>query len=206
MSGRAVLTIVVSALICLALMGRPALPGGVDDRAARDAQSAPAVAGPATPGDAEDPAAALAHEEQPRISGLSTMSVTRGTPSTDAQAVAAPQPAPAPAAIAAAPRAGRPAILVPLYTSFITLQALDIHSTLRAPQFGGREANPVVGGMLGSPAALIATKAGVSAGIVLVSERLWRRNRAASIVTMAALNGLYTAIVARNYAIEARAR
>ena len=127
MSARVLFTIVVSALVCLALMGRPALPDGTDDRAARDLQSA--------------------------------------------QAVPAPQPPPASAV--PAPRAERPAILIPLYTSFVTLQALDIQSTLRATQFGGREANPVVGGMLGSPAAFVAAKAGVSAGIVLVSERLW---------------------------------
>jgi hypothetical protein len=184
MSARALLTIVVSALVCLALMGRPAPPDGAADRAARDAQSAPAAAPePATQCDAEDPAYGCSGSAEPPVP-----LVARG----------------APAAIAAAPRAERPAILLPLYTAFIALQALDVHSTLRAPQFGGREANPVVGGMLGSPAALVATKAGVSAGIVLVSERLWRRNRAASIVTMAALNGLYTTIVARNYAIEAR--
>jgi uncharacterized protein DUF5658 len=156
MSARALFTIIVSALVCLALMGRPALQDRVDEGAARDAQTA--AAAPAT---------------------------------TDA---------------AIAPRAERPAILIPLYTSFVTLQALDIHSTLRAPQFGGREANPIVGGMLGSPAAFVAAKIGMTAGIYLVSERLWKRNKAASIATMIALDSVYAGIVAHNYAVEARAR
>ena len=96
-------------------------------------------------------------------------------------------------------------MLVPLYVSFATLQGLDIHSTLRAPEFGGREANPIVGGMLGSPAAFIAAKVGMTASIYFVSERLWKRHKTAAILTMIALNSSYSAVVAHNYAIEARA-
>ena len=98
----------------------------------------------------------------------------------------------------------RPAALVPLYISFATLQALDVHSTLRAPAFGGREANPIVDGMLGSPAALVAAKVGMTAAVYFASERLWRRNKTAALVTMIALNSAYATIVAHNYAIEAR--
>src|SRR5437868_3795391 len=99
----------------------------------------------------------------------------------------------------------RPSVLVPLYVSFATLQGLDIHSTLRAPEFGGREANPIVGGMLGSPAAFIAAKVGTTASIYYVSERLWKRHHTAAVLTMIALNSTYGAVVAHNYAIEARA-
>jgi Domain of unknown function (DUF5658) len=117
------------------------------------------------------------------------------------------------AAAAAAPVASaapaqtpqRPSALVPLYVSFATLQGLDIHSTLRAVEAGGREANPIVGSMLGSPAAFVAVKAGMTAGICVASERLWKRNRAAAIVTMIVLNATYSAVVAHNYAIESRA-
>ena len=82
----------------------------------------------------------------------------------------------------------RPAALVPLYVSFAALQALDIHSTLRAPELGGHEANPIVGGMLGSPAAFVAAKAGMTAAVYYASERLWKRNKAAALVTMIGLN------------------
>lgn len=105
----------------------------------------------------------------------------------------------------APPVVHRPTVLVPLYVSFATLQVLDIHSTLRAPEVGGREANPIVGGMLGSPAAFIAAKVGMTASIYFVSERLWKRHKAAAILTMIALNSSYGAVVAHNYAIEARA-
>ena len=126
-----------------------------------------------------------------------------GGPATDAQAAtttAAPIVAPAPAA------PHRPSALVPLYVSFATLQGLDIHSTLRATEFGGREANPIVGGMLGSPAAFVAAKVGMTASIYFVSERLWKRHKTAAVLTMIALNSTYGAVVAHNYAVEARAR
>jgi Domain of unknown function (DUF5658) len=98
----------------------------------------------------------------------------------------------------------RPSLLVPLYVSFATLQGLDIHSTLRATEFGGREANPIVGGMLGSPAAFVAAKAGMTASVYFVSERLWKRHKTAAVLTMIALNATYGAVVAHNYAVEAR--
>jgi hypothetical protein len=123
----------------------------------------------------------------------------------DAVAAAPAAPLVAPVLIAPAASAHRPSALVPLYLSFAALQALDIHSTLRAPQFGGREANPIVGSMLGSPAAFVAAKAGMTAAIYFASERLWKRHKAAAILTMIALNSTYGAIVAHNYALEARA-
>jgi len=99
----------------------------------------------------------------------------------------------------------RPSVLVPLYVSFATLQGLDIHSTLRATEFGGREVNPIVGGMLGSPTAFVAAKVGMTASIYFVSERLWKRHKTAAVLTMIALNSTYGAVVAHNYAVEARA-
>jgi hypothetical protein len=135
---RAAIRIVISSLICLALMGRPAFAQAVD-------------------GDRR--------------------------PATSAER----------------------ATLLSLYVSFATLQGLDAHSTLRAPQFGGREGNPVLGTVVGSPAAVVAAKAGATAGVVFASERLWKRHKVAAIILMVALNSTYGAIVAHNYAIEAAA-
>src|SRR3954470_20789014 len=125
-----------------------------------------------------------------------------GGPVTDEQPTAARA---APVFAQPPPAARRPSVLVPLYVSFAALQGLDVHSTLRAPEFGGREANPIVGGMLGSPAAFIAAKVGMTASIYFVSERLWKRNKTAAVLTMIALNSTYGALVAHNYAVEARA-
>ena len=150
-SMRSALSLLVSLLVCVTMMGRPQL----------EPPAAAATAAPAS-------TTAAASSERP----------------------AAPQ---------------RPAALVPLYVSFAALQALDIHSTLRAPELGGREANPIVGGMLGSPAAFVAAKAGMTAAVYYASERLWKRNKAAALVTMIGLNCAYASIVAHNYALEARA-
>jgi len=125
-----------------------------------------------------------------------------GAPATDEPASTTST---APIVVASPSAAHRPSVLVPLYVSFATLQGLDIHSTLRAPEFGGREANPIVGGMLGSPAAFIAAKVGMTASVYFVSERLWKRHKTAAVLTMIALNSTYGAVVAHNYAIEARA-
>ena len=101
--------------------------------------------------------------------------------------------------------ASRPRALAPLYVSFATLQALDVHSTLRALDGGSaREANPILGAAAGSPAAMIALKAGAGAGLIYASERLWKRNRVAAVAMMVAVNSAYAIVVAHNYAVAGR--
>jgi uncharacterized protein DUF5658 len=128
--------------------------------------------------------------------------VAIGTPALHGAAMGnADQPAVAVAPPADAPR---PAALAPLYVSFAALQVLDIHSTLRAPATGAREMNPVVSGLLGSPAALVAAKAGVAAGMIFVSEGVRKHHPRTALLTMFALNSAYAIIVAHNYVSEAR--
>jgi hypothetical protein len=115
-----------------------------------------------------------------------------------------PPEEPAPSEAGRAPR-DRPAALAPMYISFTALQVLDIHSTLRAPDFGAREANPLVGGLLASPPAFVASKALVTAGLIYVSERLRRRHPRAAVLMMIGVNSAYAAVVTRNYLTEARA-
>jgi hypothetical protein len=45
-------------------------------------------------------------------------------------------------------------------------------------------------------------KVGVAAGTIYASERLWKKNRAASIALMVAINSAYATLVARNYAVR----
>ena len=97
--------------------------------------------------------------------------------------------------------APRPSVLVPLYVSFAALQALDLHSTGRALHAGGREANPVVGTVVGSPVAMTAMKVGATTGIILLSEKLRKRNRVAAIVMMVTLNSAYAVVASHNYSI-----
>jgi len=106
-----------------------------------------------------------------------------------------------------AARMSRPAGLPVLYVSFATLQALDVHSTLKALDGGGaREANPLLGTAVRSPAVMIALKAGAGTGMIYASERLWKRNRIAAVVFMCAIDSAYAIVVAHNYSVAARAR
>ena len=100
----------------------------------------------------------------------------------------------------------RPAPLVGLYISLASLQALDITSTRRALNAGGVEANPLLEPFAGSPLAMLALKAGVTGAAIYASERLWKKNRVAAVLTMIGLNAAHGAVVAHNYGVAARQR
>ena len=91
--------------------------------------------------------------------------------------------------------------LLPLYASFLSLQALDVHSTLRAIDGGAAESNPLMAPFTGRPAAFVALKAGTSAGILYMTERVRRRSPLAAVVMMAAFNSVYATVVANNYRV-----
>jgi predicted anti-sigma-YlaC factor YlaD len=96
-------------------------------------------------------------------------------------------------------RSDRPAALVPLYVAFAGLQVLDGHSTLNAVGVGARETNPLMRQALGNTAGMIALKSGTAVGVVMLTEKLWPRNRAAAVLTMIAINSAYATIAAHNY-------
>lgn len=101
----------------------------------------------------------------------------------------------------------RPALLPALYVSQIALQALDAHSTFTALDRGAHEANPVMKGVVGNRGAMMAVKAGVAAGTIVVAERMWRRgNRAGAIALMVIANGVTAAVVAHNYRVAGSLR
>jgi len=95
----------------------------------------------------------------------------------------------------------RPAPLMSLYVTFAALQALDVASTRMALRAGGRETNPLVAPVAGSPVALTAVKAGAAGAIIYASERLWKKKRKASVLTMIGLNIAYGMVVAHNYGL-----
>ena len=97
--------------------------------------------------------------------------------------------------------ARRPALLVPLYVSFAAMQVLDITSTQHALANGGVEGNPAMSGIVGSPVAMTALKVGATAGIILLSEKVRKRNPVMAVVMMVTLNSAYAMVVSRNYAI-----
>jgi len=92
----------------------------------------------------------------------------------------------------------RPAALPALYVSLAALNALDVYSTTRALGNGAREVNPVMASTRGNSGVALAIKAATTTSSIYLAERLWKKNRIASIATMLAANGVTAAIVAHN--------
>ncbi len=90
-----------------------------------------------------------------------------------------------------------------LYLSFVTLQALDVHSTTRAISSGaGRESNPALRGIAGNRPALIAVKAATTGVTIWATEKLRRKHRAAAVGLMVALNSFMGVVVGHNYSVR----
>jgi uncharacterized protein DUF5658 len=115
----------------------------------------------------------------------------------------------APASSTEAPAAGTAArgqgrgVLVPLYVSFVALQALDTHSTLLAVSRGAKETNPIAAPFVEHPARLVAFKAGMTVGTLYLIERVRRHSRVGAIVLTAAINSAYATVVVNNYRVAA---
>lgn len=105
-----------------------------------------------------------------------------------------------------APEVKRPAALPALYVSLAALQAWDVHTTSAALKTGAREANPVAAPFAGSSAKVIALKAASTAGTVFFAERLWKQNKVAAVVVMAAINAGTAAVAMNNARIARRGR
>jgi hypothetical protein len=105
--------------------------------------------------------------------------------------------------VAASPQQ-RPAALVPMYVSFSVLQGLDVHSTLRALDSGAVEANPLMKGVAGSAIGMAAVKTAAAAGVIYASERMWKHNKVAAVVFMAATNSAMAWVVQHNHRVAQR--
>jgi len=154
---------------------------------------------------ASSPARGADSAAEPAVDGaLTTLAVTSTVDAAVLDAAVSTLAAETPRIEFVAPRPvtlGSKELRVSMYASFVTLQALDGISTLKALSAGGREANPVMTGVVGSPAGMFAVKAGTAAATVFLAERLAKHNKVASFVMMAALNTGYAAVVAHNYRV-----
>ena len=113
---------------------------------------------------------------------------------------------PDPSSSAVVDPAPRPVLLTTLYGSFVGLQALDVHSTMRAVRSGaGQEANPALQRLAGSPAAMFAMKAGATASIIMASERLRKSHHPmAALALMIGANSAFAMVTAHNYTVLQR--
>jgi ABC-type uncharacterized transport system permease subunit len=91
-----------------------------------------------------------------------------------------------------------------LYASTAVMQALDVHSTMRALDRGAVEANPLMTGVTGNKAAFMALKAGVAVSTVVAARHMSKRNKVAAILTQVAINSAYAVVVRQNYRVAGR--
>lgn len=101
----------------------------------------------------------------------------------------------------------RPAPLIPLYTSYVTLNVLDLHFTFRALDSGNaREINPLLAGIAKNKPAMIAIKAAGTTIVIYGTEKIWKKGqRKTAVFFLIAANVGYAAIVAHNYKVGSRA-
>jgi hypothetical protein len=92
-------------------------------------------------------------------------------------------------------------VLRNLHAAFAGLQALDAHSTRRALKRGAAEVNPVMKSVSGSVLGLATAKTLVGAGVISASEKLWKKNKVAAVVFMAAANSVMAYVVQHNYRV-----
>ena len=100
--------------------------------------------------------------------------------------------------------AKRPALLVPLYASFVSLEAMDVVSTMHALRAGAVEGNPLLTGAVRSPATLAAIKGGTAAGLIWATDNLRRAHPVAAVIVMVAANSALATVVAHNYSVARR--
>jgi hypothetical protein len=98
----------------------------------------------------------------------------------------------------------RSSLMTALYASTFTMQALDVHSTLRAFGAGAVEANPLMADVTKNKMAFVALKAGIATSSVLAAHNMARTNKAAAVATL--INSAYAMIVDHNYRVARNLR
>jgi len=93
---------------------------------------------------------------------------------------------------------GRPSMLPALYATSAALQGYDAYSTLTALKHGGREVNPLMKGIVKSPAAFVAMKAGVTMASIMASERLWKSQHRLGAIGLMVASNLMMGMVAKH--------
>ena len=85
-----------------------------------------------------------------------------------------------------------------MYASYGALQVLDAYSTRRALDGHAHEVNPLMMPAARNTAALLAVKSATTAVSIYFAERAWKKNRKGTVVLMAVLNGVTSAVAVHN--------
>jgi hypothetical protein len=99
-----------------------------------------------------------------------------------------------------------PPLLQGMYSAFGTLYAADVALTLRAIGSGNaHEVNPLLKGVAAHTSALVGVKAASAVATIYLVEKLRKRHPRAALMTMAAIDAGYVAVVVHNAQVAARA-
>ena len=101
---------------------------------------------------------------------------------------------------------GRSLGMLPFYASSAILQALDVHSTFKVIDLGGREGNPMLAALVNHRPAFIAVKGAIAASSIYAVSRIAKHNKFAAIAMGAALNSTYAMVVNHNYKLAKNLR
>jgi len=94
--------------------------------------------------------------------------------------------------------AARPAVLPALYATLGAMQVWDLASTSAAIKAGAHEANPAAAPFATNRGAMIGLKAATTASTILFAERAWKKNKAAAVLMMVAVNGAMASVALNN--------
>ena len=94
-----------------------------------------------------------------------------------------------------------PSFMKKLYVSYAALQASDIITTTVGLSGNAREANPLLGNVARSPAAMIGVKAAGTVATIYTIEKLRKRNPVAASITLIALNATMAAVTINNVSV-----
>jgi hypothetical protein len=97
-----------------------------------------------------------------------------------------------------------PVFVKGMYAGYAALQLGDAITTTLALSRGGREANPLLRGIVQSPAALIGVKAASTAATIVLIEKLRRRHPVAAGISMIAINATMAAVTINNMSFVSR--
>jgi hypothetical protein len=89
--------------------------------------------------------------------------------------------------------------IVWLYVSAGVLQAMDLYTTSRGMKGGAHETNALI--RKGNSGTTIALKAATTAAGIVLAEKLWKKNKAAAILSMVAANAITSYAVVNNYRV-----
>lgn len=95
-------------------------------------------------------------------------------------------------------------LLKSMYATTAVMQALDVHSTLRAFKAGAVEGNPLMSGITKNRLAFVATKAAVAASTMVAARQIAKRSKVGAVISLVAINSAYAMVVSHNYKLARR--